>query len=137
MIALKTRCLGFTGRPEFLIQTVRFDTKLIGSQNLRERWQVRAARVRHERKHAGLRCLVLQRPTQWPCTVTLIRIGPRNLDGDNLQGAFKGTRDGIADWLGVNDGDETKVLWKYAQERGPYGVRIEIAAHYAALGANK
>lgn len=37
-------------------------------------------------------------------------------------------RDGIADALGVDDGDESKVTWSYAQERGDYGVRVKIEA---------
>lgn len=64
----------------------------------------------------------------FPLEITLVRIAPRELDGDNLQSGFKATRDGIADWLGIDDRDPA-VTWKYAQEaRAPktYGVRVEI-----------
>lgn len=63
-----------------------------------------------------------------PCTVLLTRIAPRKLDDDNLQGAFKPLRDGIADRLRVNDGG-AQVSWLYSQESGrprEYAVRITI-----------
>ena len=61
-----------------------------------------------------------------PCTVTITRLGPRKLDSDNLATSAKGLRDGIADKLGVDDGDE-RITWCYAQEKSKtYGVRIEI-----------
>lgn len=67
-------------------------------------------------------------PHALPVTVTLTRIAPRALDGDNLQNAFKAIRDGIADRLGVDDRD-SRVTWQYGQERGQprqYAVRIKI-----------
>ena len=58
--------------------------------------------------------------------VTLKRIGKRLLDDDNLQGAFKHVRDGVADALGIDDGS-LRYRWVYVQEKGPkYGVEIEI-----------
>jgi hypothetical protein len=66
-----------------------------------------------------------------PCTVTLTRIAPRELDtGDNLPSALKHCRDGIADWLGIDDRDP-RVTWVYGQRRGAakyYGVEILIEA---------
>jgi hypothetical protein len=50
------------------------------------------------------------------------------LDGDNLQSAFKATRDGVADWLGVDDGDP-RLDWQYRQRKGAakvYAVEIEV-----------
>lgn len=62
----------------------------------------------------------------WPVNVRLIRIGPRQLDQNNAIETLQAIQDGVADWLGVDDGDETKVQWEYAQEKGQYGVRIEV-----------
>jgi hypothetical protein len=60
--------------------------------------------------------------------ITLTRIAPRKLDTDNLVSACKGVRDGIADTLGVDDGDE-RITWKYAQRKGKpkqYAVEVEV-----------
>lgn len=67
----------------------------------------------------------VQRP-QVPCTVKLTRLAPsEGLDDDNLAGSLKNVRDAVAKWIGVDDGDE-RVRYTYAQERGPWGVRIEF-----------
>jgi hypothetical protein len=48
------------------------------------------------------------------------------LDGDNLQSGFKAVRDGVADWLGVDDGNSL-VDWQYAQRSaGPKVYKVEI-----------
>lgn len=51
------------------------------------------------------------------------------LDDDNLRGYLKGTRDGVADALGINDGD-ARVSWQYGQrkvaKRSDFGVEVEI-----------
>jgi len=51
---------------------------------------------------------------QLPAAVRLTRVAPRPLDDDNLQRALKAVRDGVADWLGVDDRDP-RVRWFYAQ----------------------
>jgi hypothetical protein len=93
--------------------------------NKREHWAVRAKRAKAEREAA---CLFCPRNIALPCVVTLTRIAPRELDGDNLAASFKATRDGIADRIGVNDRDPL-VTWEYQQMRGKpkeYRVRIEV-----------
>lgn len=110
------------------MNVVEYRIKLQGSQNVREHWRARSRRVKTERSTAAIACLALAYPTQWPVVVRLTRIGPRKLDSDNLQGATKGVRDGVADWLRVDDGDESRVTWEYAQARGPYGVRVELGS---------
>lgn len=90
-------------------------------------------RLHHMSKHHKVKAqreaaIVVPRGTPVPCTVLLTRIAPRELDGDNLQGAFKALRDGIASRLGVDDRDP-RVSWLYDQERGrarEYAVRITI-----------
>lgn len=58
--------------------------------------------------------------------VLLTRVAPRELDSDNLQGALKHVRDGVADALGVDDRDE-RVTWAPCDQRkGKAGVVIEI-----------
>ena len=61
-----------------------------------------------------------------PLTVVLTRVAPRRLDGDNLQSGFKAGRDGVADWLGVDDGNGL-IDWQYAQRAaGPKVYKVEI-----------
>lgn len=65
--------------------------------------------------------------------ITITRIAPRKLDSDNLAGSAKAVRDGIADWLGLDDGDE-RLDWQYAQrkgESGEYGVEVQVKARTA------
>jgi len=107
---------------------------VISESNSRCHWAVKAKRVKEQRTSAAVYIrfglMKFQRDGKDilpPFSVTLTRIGKRLLDGDNLQGAFKATRDGIADALKVNDGDVRMVEWKYAQEvRDYYAVKIEI-----------
>jgi hypothetical protein len=73
-----------------------------------------------------------------PCTVTLTRIAPRQLDYDNLVSSFKGLRDIIADQLipnlppGQADGD-IRLKWAYTQKKGDpkeYSVEIAFSSHW-------
>lgn len=87
-------------------------------------WRVLAARRKRERFAA----FAATPAHPLPCTVRLIRLSAGTLDDDNLRGALKGVRDGVADRLGVPDNDP-RVRWEYAQERcprGAYSVRVEI-----------
>lgn len=94
--------------------------RLKSAPNLREHWAEKHRRIKEQRR---LAIVVPKQPL--PCIVTLTRIGPKRLDDDNLSGAFKGVRDGIADRLGVDDADPL-IEWRYAQEKGAYGIRITI-----------
>jgi hypothetical protein len=93
--------------------------------NKREHWSDRGRRTKMHRFAA---IAVPQHPL--PCVVTLIRVAPRKLDGDNLQSGFKALRDGIADRLGVADNDP-RIEWRYDQVRGrakEYAARVKIEA---------
>lgn len=60
-----------------------------------------------------------------PYVITLTRISPRKLDDDNLRGALKACRDGVADWLGIDDGSEL-LTWHYLQTTGAYAVGVVV-----------
>jgi hypothetical protein len=63
----------------------------------------------------------LAEPFPLPCRVTMTRHGIKKLDEDNLGRALKSVRDCLADWLGVDDGDEGrrgKVVWRCRQVAG-------------------
>lgn len=99
--------------------------KTVSTMNVREHWAVRAKRSKSQREATHWACKSLER-VEPPLIITLTRIGSRKLDSDNLAASFKAIRDGVADWLGVDDGDE-RLTWIYAQEKGKYAVRIEFA----------
>lgn len=63
--------------------------------------------------------------------VDLIRIGPRNLDYDNMVFAFKAIRDALSGWfypeLAAGQADGYEVFkFNYLQEKGNYGIKIII-----------
>ncbi|MFH1569165.1 MAG: hypothetical protein ABIL09_14315 [Gemmatimonadota bacterium] len=107
-----------------------FGCRLVAGDNAREHWGSRVARARKQRAAAKLwvaNAFAGSGPPRPPYRVTIIRYGRRHLDDDNLAGSAKHIRDGVADALGVNDGDKRKVRWFYGDEiRKRYGVRIEI-----------
>lgn len=102
--------------------------KTVGGLNAREHWRKRARRVKAERTAACLAVRSRLGSDPRPCVVTLTRLSAGTLDDDNLQGAGKAIRDGIADAMGIADNDRG-VSWQYQQEkcpRGTFGVRIRI-----------
>ena len=99
--------------------TLQIPMRLPSAANLREHWAAKHRRVKQERVTVGWLLRARPRPTL-PVTVTLTRIAPRAFDDDNLRGAFKGIRDEVARWLGVDDADP-RVTWAYEQRRS--GVR--------------
>ena len=112
--------------------TILVPIRTVSCTNAREHWRVRAKRVKEER----IAVAWLLRPAFWhrrltarlPCTVTLTRIAPRDVDDDNLRGALKGCRDEVAAHIGVDDRDE-RITWRYGQRRGrvrEYAVEIHI-----------
>ena len=100
--------------------------------NQREHYMAKARRAKAQRlqsalllrHHFGRRVDLLADPQA--IRVTLTRLGARKLDKDNLAGSFKHVQDGVADWLGIDDGSPI-LRWEYAQETGRrYGVRVRI-----------
>lgn len=98
--------------------------------NLREHWSKRSRRMANHRAVAYLRLsAALMSVLPVPAIVTMVRIAPRQLDDDNLRGALKGVRDGVADAFGLDDRDP-RIRWRYEQRRGnkmEYAVEIRIA----------
>lgn len=92
--------------------------KTVNGLNRREHWAVAASRAKKERQTTRLcvRCAI--RPISGDLNghykITLTRFGKRKMDGDGVQASFKHVRDGIADALGINDGDD-RLEWVYAQ----------------------
>ena len=105
---------------------VEIPIRTVSVLNTREHHMARARRAKAHRQAAHWSLVTLKKPAL-PCTVTLTRIAPRPLDGDNNQAAMKACRDGVADWLGVDDRDP-RVTWAYGQRRGaPKHYAVEVA----------
>lgn len=110
---------------------IRVPIRIESVANKREHWAAKAKRTKRQRAalYWALLADVKVRPAL-PLVVTLTRIAPRVLDDDNLSSGFKACRDGIADWLGVDDGD-LRIQWKYAQAKGEpkeYAATVLFAA---------
>jgi len=103
--------------------------RTVSEANSREHWSAKAKRARGQRLMARVETIsrrVALHCVSFPLTITLTRIGKRMLDSDNLSRSFKAIRDGVADGLDIDDGDE-RLVWIYGQEIGKeYGVRIEV-----------
>jgi hypothetical protein len=109
---------------------IRVPIKIVSVANLRLHWAVKAKLAKSHRSKAFSALASVAAPPAPPCTLVLTRVAPRALDGDNLQSAFKAVRDGVADWLGVDDGHKD-LDWQYSQRKdGPkvYAVEIEVIA---------
>lgn len=113
-----------------MLLVVSIPLRLVNPLNAREHWAEKARRNKLERSaaHWHLRATG-KRPPAAPLTVHMVRLAQQRLDlGDNLSACFKAVRDGIADWLGVDDASPL-INWTYGQEpapRGHFSCRIEI-----------
>ena len=102
--------------------------KLTSLANERVHWSIKSKRAKAQRQAARLVCsnaLVGNFSLEPPMTITIVRVGPRKLDSDNLAISAKHVRDGIADALGIDDGNPC-LTWEYRQENGPYAVKVTI-----------
>jgi hypothetical protein len=112
--------------------------KLVNALNQREHWAPKAKRAKDQRR-AARNALSDQMPV-WvvatslairkdpPITITITRRGGRSMDDDGLTASAKHVRDGIADWLGIDDGDQ-RLTWVVRQDKAPRGqhwVDIEV-----------
>lgn len=103
--------------------------KTVSEANAHEHWRKRQKRAKEQRSTTQLVASSTARAAliPLPLVVTLTRVSKGTLDDDNLQSALKHVRDGIADWLLVNDRRSDLVKYEYAQERGKeVGVRVEV-----------
>jgi hypothetical protein len=99
--------------------------------NLREHWATRARRTKKQRQIARLLAIqavsfaVVAEAQRHGAEITLRRYGKRILDSGNLESAFKAVQDGVADALGIDDGDP-RLAWRYQQATTPSPVRVAV-----------
>jgi hypothetical protein len=101
---------------------VRVPIRIVSEANRRDHWRTSARRHHHQRVEAFTALRVAHGPNDdaGPHMITLVRIAPRALDDDNLAAGFKAARDGVADWLKIDDGDK-RLTWRYEQRKGKPG----------------
>lgn len=108
---------------------VSLPIRIYSEANGREHWRQVAKRKQGQRMVARDVLQQHARPID-PASVciTLTRVAPRVLDDDNLASGFKAVRDGVADWLGIDDGSE-RLTWRYEQrkERGVYAAEVAVS----------
>lgn len=99
--------------------TIELPIETISEMNKKESWQLKMLRARKQRRDAWAVCrsvdkspLIIEKTIK----VLLIRLSPKQLDDDNLRCALKHVRDGIADWLKIDDGSPL-IKWDYEQEK--------------------
>lgn len=89
----------------------------------------KSARAKKQREAALLVCRSkFGKAPPPPLVITITRVAPAELDTDNNVSSAKHIRDGVADWLMVNDRDK-RLRWEYAQEKqgkGVYGVKVRV-----------
>ena len=97
----------------------RLPIRIVSVANAREHWSAKAKRAKDHRftAYMATRAWLRGRKLPRPIEVTLTRLAPRKLDGDNLQSAFKALRDGVADALAIDDGS-AEATWLYEQRVG-------------------
>lgn len=95
---------------------------VVSEANARECWQKKYARAKKQKKDAAICCMAIpvsnkiKQYAREKCKfeIELTRCASRKFDSDNLVSSFKAVRDGIADWLGINDGSD-RIEWRYSQ----------------------
>ena len=88
----------------------------------------KASKTKKEKAIAYRNMLSIRNEIEPAYVITLTRISPRKLDsGDNLNGALKSIRDGIAQALRVDDATPL-IEWRYKQDFASkkYAVLVEI-----------
>jgi hypothetical protein len=119
--------------------------KTVSEANSSEHWSVSSKR--HRQQQFFVRALFhgLKKEIPLPCKITLTRLSSGVLDSDNMVSSMKWIRDEVSECIlpekrktyvtdkgkirtlkGRAD-DDSRLYWKYAQERRKtYGIRIEI-----------
>jgi hypothetical protein len=112
---------------------IELPIETISEANTKEHWARKARRVKMQRSDTHNLCRasrgILNLIPESKLTIKLVRLAPKKLDSDNLVSSFKAIRDGIADWLKINDGSD-RIEWLYSQEPIKFtrAVRLVILA---------
>ncbi len=97
--------------------------KVISEMNWRGHWAERYSRLNKQKRIVYQNCIAKigpKRPDYPIYKITLTRLKgyrQRDYDTDNLASSFKAVRDGIAEYLGIDDGSK-RFIWVYRQQKG-------------------
>lgn len=115
--------------------------RLVSEANMHEHWRKRHARsVSHKRIVGFVLNTVARTKPLGDLVVTITRVAPRLLDSDNAVGSAKHVRDGIALWLGRDDGPTSGIEWRVEQQKsaaGVYRVEVRIETAEEARGSRR
>ncbi len=104
--------------------------KTISEANTTGAWRTKARRVKEQKRVVGLVMSQFDPAlVKLPAVVRLTRCSFGQLDSDNLASSCKAARDAVAQWIGIDDGDTTRVVYQYAQgysARGTYSLTVEV-----------
>lgn len=73
--------------------------RIVSEANSTEHWTKKAKRHKEQAFFVKRAFHEYIKDAIMPCTITMIRLAPRELDSDNLQMAFKWIRDELADFM--------------------------------------
>lgn len=114
---------------------VRIPMRLESRANLDPHHMVRSRRVAEQRSIVRNALVGRRHHVTLPCTVWMTRIAPHELDtGGNLEMSLKAVRDEIADWLGLPNDRDRRVVWECLQRREAprsYGVELRFVGGVA------
>ena len=97
--------------------------RVVNTANVREHW---GERNKRNQAHKDIVMQTIRGFTPPPpAVVRLVRIGPREMDSDGYTIALKAVRDAVAECFCLDDGSPL-LQFEYAQERGEFGVRVEV-----------
>ena len=112
--------------------TLTLPIRLVNLSNERSHWSKKAKRAKEQRGLVALALRAKAKSTPLPIHVCITRIGPRFLDShDNLPISAKHVADSIAEVYGIPD-NSPLISFEYAQQKGAYGVLIQIESHAMA-----
>ena len=104
--------------------------RLVNEANRRDHWSCKADRTKSTRNKVNFAlCLCRGLFPSFPCHVTMIRRGPREMDSDGLSRSCKAVRDEVAAFSGIDDRDSNGWVWEPKQEKcKEYSVVLRLEA---------
>jgi hypothetical protein len=86
---------------------------LVSETNRRDHWAAKHRRAASQRAIAAAAVRMTVGKLEGPIRVELVYHSTRKMDAGNIAAAFKAVQDGVADALGVDDGDDSYYQWVY------------------------